>query len=166
MPVIMGIDPGSLRTGFGVVKTTNGRADHIVHGVIMLDEKSLSDRLQALSETLRELFDRHRPQHCVVEKIFLGKNADSAFKLGHARGVVLAEAARAKSLIFEYATRSVKKGVTGHGGADKEQVSLAVRAQLQLQKLVNYDASDALALALHHSQRNVAAAAFEAMVDR
>lgn len=153
MQRILGIDPGSLRTGFGVIEFDGERVRHLNHGVILLDEKDLSRRLCALSESLQEIFAKYRPHHVAIEKIFLGKNADSAFKLGHARGVVLAEACRCDAEVFEYATRLVKKGVAGTGAASKEDVQKALKAQLQLVRLVNLDASDALALALFHSFR-------------
>lgn len=153
MQRILGIDPGSLRTGFGVIEFDGERVRHLNHGVILLDEKDLPRRLCALSESLQEIFAKYRPHHVAIEKIFLGKNADSAFKLGHARGVVLAEACRCDAEVFEYATRLVKKGVAGTGAASKEDVQKALKAQLQLVRLVNLDASDALALALFHSFR-------------
>ncbi len=149
---MLGIDPGSLKTGFGVVEFSGQQLRHINHGVIFVDdEKDLSKRLLALADHLRAILEKYRPHHVAIEKIFLGKSADSAFKLGHARGIALAESARCKSEVHEYATRAVKKGVAGTGAASKEDVYQAVRAQLRLQSLVNFDASDALALAIFHS---------------
>lgn len=149
---MLGIDPGSLKTGFGVIEFDGERLEHVNHGVIFVDdEKDLSRRLLALGDHLRTILKKYRPDHVVIEKIFLGKSVDSAFKLGHARGITLAEAARCGAEVHEYATRSVKKGVAGTGAAGKEEVYQAVRAQLRLQSLVNFDASDALALAIFHS---------------
>jgi len=108
------------------------------------------ERMLDLSGSLQGLLQKYQPQVVVIEKIFLGKNADSAFKLGHARGVALLEAARSRAQVVEYATRIVKKGLTGHGGADKESVQLFVQRILGLQEIRQIDASDALALALYH----------------
>lgn len=149
---MLGIDPGSQRTGFGVVEFSDERIRHINHGVIMVDdEPTFSHRLLALSQSLQEIVSKYQPHHVIIEKIFLGKSADSAFKLGHARGIALSEAARCGAEVFEYATRLVKKGVAGTGAASKEQVQQALKAQLRIDRLVNLDASDALALALFHS---------------
>lgn len=149
---MLGIDPGSLKTGFGVIEFNGEQLRHINHGVIFVDdERDMSRRLFALADHLRTILEKYRPHHVVIEKIFLGKSADSAFKLGHARGIALAEAARCGAEVHEYATRAVKKGVAGTGAAGKEEVHQAVRAQLRIQHLVNYDASDALALAIFHS---------------
>jgi crossover junction endodeoxyribonuclease RuvC len=154
MALILGIDPGSRVTGFGLLKVdmSSGQVRHLSHGVIVLPEaKPLWQRLSVLSENLQSLFEKYRPGIVAVEKIFLGKNADSAFKLGHARGVVLAVAAAQKAEVFEYATRVVKKGVTGRGSASKEEVAFLVQRLLSLKKIETLDASDALALALHHA---------------
>jgi crossover junction endodeoxyribonuclease RuvC len=107
----------------------------------------LADRLFDLSRTLRGLLLEYRPEVVVVEKVFLGKSAESAFKLGHARGVVLAEAVASGARLAEIATRQAKKLVTGTGAADKSQVQLALGHLLKLNHFVNEDASDALALA-------------------
>lgn len=113
--LILGIDPGSIRTGFGLIELKNESVCHLNHGVILLsDEKDFAHRLRALSESLQSIVAKAQPHYVVIEKIFLGKSAQSAFQLGHARGVVLAEAARCDAQICEYATRVVKKGITGH----------------------------------------------------
>lgn len=151
--IILGIDPGSLRTGFAVVHFDGECLRHLNHGVIVLNESTLGGRLFGLSEQMREILERYEPHHVVIEKIFLGKSADSAFKLGHARGITMAEAARSGAEIVEYATRVVKKGIAGTGAASKEQVSGALSRILGLKRLVNLDASDALALAVYHSFR-------------
>lgn len=150
--VLVGIDPGSLKTGFGVIEVQNGQVRHINHGVILLaDEADFAARLLALSDSLQMIMKKYKAQHVIIEKIFLGKNADSAFKLGHARGVAIVEAARAGAEVFEYATRVVKKGVAGSGAATKEQVQLALKTQLRINQIANMDASDALAMAVYHA---------------
>jgi crossover junction endodeoxyribonuclease RuvC len=151
--IILGIDPGTRRTGFGVIDVTT-RIKVLDSGVIRLAEsQSLPLRLATLQLELNALFSKYRPPITVIEQIFFGKNADSAFKLGHARGVCLAVAASYGSQVEEYAAKTVKKAITGNGGADKETVRLIVT------RLLNYtpesndmDVSDALALALCHAQ--------------
>lgn len=150
MSIIIGIDPGTRVTGYGVIRADG---DHLVGlecGVIALNEKdSLPRRLAELSKRLKEIFDQFQPDEVVVEQIFLAKNADSAFKLGHARGVCLQAAGLFGAQVFEYATRSVKKAVTGSGAAEKEHVKLVVENLLGLRSDF-LDASDALALAVAH----------------
>lgn len=117
---------------------------------------SFHERIGIIGGEFELLLERFRPDVAVVERVFLGKNADSAFKLGHARGVVVAAAARSGCRLVEYATRAVKQGITGNGGASKEQVQAVLFAALQLGKRraaeVKADASDALALAFFHSR--------------
>lgn len=150
--VILGIDPGSHVTGFGLIEADPRRLVHLRHGVILLGEDvPFAEKLARLSQSLGEILAQHRPQQVVLEKIFLGRNADSAFKLGHARGVLMAEAARAGVEVVEYAARQVKKGVTGNGGAGKEDVRVVVQRLLGIAGIQRLDASDALALACHHA---------------
>lgn len=151
--LILGLDPGTRRTGYGVISVEKGGLRHVDHGVIDLPEKrSLGERLYILSEELNKVFARHNPETAVIEKIFFGVNADSAFKLGHARGVCLMIAARHASFIHEYAARFVKKCVTGSGAASKDQVQLMIGKVLGLKTAPAFDASDALALAVTHSR--------------
>lgn len=157
MAIIMGIDPGSQVTGFGVLQTGSSGIEHICHGVILMPrDQSLSLRLQVLGQEISEVLEKYQPQEVSIEKIFLGKSPDSAFKLGHARGVVMSYAATVGAEVFEYATRSVKKGVAGNGSADKLQVKEMVMKFLHLKNIDQLDASDALALALHHARFSVA----------
>lgn len=150
--IILGIDPGSRITGFGVLKINGNVIEHVSHGVILLNaDDAFAIRMRDLSEGMREIVAKYKPGQVSVEKIFLGKNADSAFKLGHARGVVLSESARNGALVFEYATRVVKKGIVGNGAASKEQVQLALQRLLNIKAITRIDASDALALAAHHA---------------
>lgn len=150
--VILGIDPGSRFLGYAVILVENNKMKPIDYGVLKFSQDvPLSDRLELIGLGVRELFEKYRPQHLSLEKIFLGKNADSAFKMGHARGVVIYESLLAKCQVFEYATRVVKKGITGNGGAEKEHVRLVVRNMLQIGPIKSLDASDALAMACYHA---------------
>ncbi len=149
---ILGVDPGSRITGFGAVTFENGKITHINHGVIMLDGiESFPLRMRELGLSFAEVMQKYRPQHVVIEKIFLGKNVDSAFKLGHARGVIMYEAGKLSAVVYEYATRSVKKGITGNGGASKEEVQTILKAILKVPTINRIDASDALAMACYHA---------------
>lgn len=150
--VILGVDPGSRITGFGVVHVNNGKIEHVNHGVILMEAtQDFPSRMTELGSAFREVMDKYKPHHVVIEKIFLGKNADSAFKLGHARGVIMYEAGLGGAVVKEYATRSVKKGVTGSGGASKEDVQVILKAMLSLKTISRIDASDALAMACYHA---------------
>lgn len=153
MSVILGIDPGTRVTGFALLKDTGDGLKCLQFGTIDLQrETSFARRLKVLAEKIEALITPE-VHSVVVEKIFLGKNADSAFKLGHARGVCMAVAAKAGCEVFEYAARQVKKTLTGHGGADKKQVQMWVREELALPRSpMPLDASDALALAVCHAR--------------
>lgn len=149
---ILGIDPGSRITGFGVIDYHHDQMFHVNHGIIKLGtEETFPARLCALGESMKEIIAKYQPNVVVIEKIFLGKNADSAFKLGHARGVAMYEAACAQLPVFEYATRLVKKGITGKGSADKSDVQVMVQVFLNIESIKQIDASDALAMACYHA---------------
>lgn len=150
--IILGIDPGTRVTGYGVIRHRGDRLTHVGHGVIAPEEKlELPERLAWIGDGIRELLQRHQPHFVVLEKIFLGRNVDSAFKLGHARGVLMGEAARAGSMVVEYAARQVKKGICGNGGASKEEAQMVVERLLGIRGIQRLDASDALALACFHA---------------
>lgn len=152
--IILGIDPGSRVTGFAVIEVNRktGLIRHLNHGVIVLDvKKKFSERICDLGQGLRQVLTKHQPHQVVIEKIFLGRNADSAFKLGHARGVAMYEALLVKAEVIEYATRSVKKGIVGTGAASKEEVAMALSRLLNMKAINRLDASDALALAVYHA---------------
>lgn len=162
--IILGVDPGSRVLGYGVVKVAGGRVQHLSHGVLdVVKEGSLSARLAALSIRFAELLSKHPPDVAVVEKIFLGKNVSSAFVLGHARGVVIAELAKCKVPVFEYESRLIKKGVTGSGSATKDQVRLVTLRLLGLVTDAKMDASDALAMAVYHARNLDVRRQFEAL---
>ena len=152
--LILGLDPGSRRTGYGVVRWQGDDLTVVDYGIIDLPESlSLPQRLHLLSNQLEKLFSRHVITVTAVEKIFFGKNADSAFKLGHARGICLMAAARHGSAVEEYAARFVKKCVTGSGAASKDHVQKVVSALLSLRlQEAAFDATDALALAITHAR--------------
>jgi len=150
--VILGVDPGTRLTGFGIIEVKD-QSRVLYAGVIRLNEKqNLENRLADLHSQLVPLFQNYQPQITVVEKIFYSKNIDSAFKLGHARGVCLMTAAAHRSQVAEYAAKFVKKAITGSGAATKEHVRLIVTRLLHyVPESTEMDVSDALALALCHA---------------
>lgn len=152
--LILGLDPGTRVAGFGVVAVSGDRIAHVESGVIRMNESDpLHVRMKTLHEGLQEIFRRHRIHTTVVEKIFFGKNADSAFKLGHARGVCYLATAMNGARLEEYAARYVKKCVTGNGAASKDLVQMIVQASLNMKpRAMPADASDALALAITHAR--------------
>lgn len=153
MAVILGVDPGSRVLGFGLVEARAGVIKHLDHGVIDVSQtNSFSQRLTEIGRQFRQLLESTRPDVIALEKIFLGKNVDSVFKLGHARGICVYEAGLRKTPIFEYEARLVKKGITGNGAATKEQVRLITFGILGIRSDSRLDASDALSIACYHAR--------------
>ena len=158
---MIGIDPGTRHLGWGVLTRTGTKIEHVAHGVIDTDlDGSLADRLVEIDTELERVIREHAPDVGAVETIFFSKNANSAAKLGHARGVILLRLARAGMPIHEYAPTLVKRSVAGKGAADKKQVAMVMTAILRLSAAPRSDAADALAVALTHLH----AANFQAMV--
>lgn len=148
---ILGIDPGSRRTGFGVIDCHGSDSIHCSHGCINAGGASLAERVRVIFEGIRELVNLHRPQEVAVEQVFMSRNAASALKLGQARGAVLSALPNGLP-VFEYAPRAIKLAVVGVGGAEKHQVAHMIRALLRLEGRIAPDAADALAIALCHAQ--------------
>ena len=149
---ILGIDPGSRKTGYGLIENTGNRTRHLASGCIRLNAKHpLSDRLSMLSKELEQLIEEFRPDCGAVEKVFFAKNAQSALTLGHARGVILLKFSERHLPIHEYQALKVKQTVVGLGRADKHQVQHMVRILLNLQNSLQEDEADALAVAITHA---------------
>lgn len=150
---VLGIDPGTRHLGWAVLSRVGTRVEHVAHGVIDTDTAgSLAERLVEIDTALQGVIDEHHPDVGAVEGLFFAKDAQSAAKLGHARGVVLLRLSRAGMPIREYAPALVKRTVVGRGAADKKQVALVVTAVLRLPAPPRPDAADALAIALTHIQ--------------
>jgi len=147
---VLGIDPGSRKLGWGVVEREGTRVRHVAHGVISVSSDELADRLVDIDAALREVIATHAPDIASVETMFFAKNAQSAAKLGHARGVVLLRLRAAGLPVHEYAPARVKRAVTGSGRADKRQVAMVISRILALDVVPPSDAADALAVALTH----------------
>ncbi len=147
---ILGLDPGSLRTGFGVIDCGGGTLTIVAQGCIATAGGPLADRLRIIHARVAELIVEHRPTEVAVERVFLSKNADSALKLGQARGAALAAVPAALG-VHEYAPRAVKLAVVGIGGAEKTQVAHMVKQLLRVELRLAADAADALAIAICHA---------------
>ena len=151
--VILGVDPGTAVTGYGVVRRERGRGVTLIEcGVIRTSAKEpLPTRIREIYDAIVGLIGRHAPATMSVEDVFHGKNAQSALKLGHARGAILLAAAHHDLIIAEYAPRQIKKAVVGNGNATKDQVGFMVKQQLRLKETPTpADAADGIAAALCH----------------
>jgi crossover junction endodeoxyribonuclease RuvC len=153
--IVLGLDPGTLATGYGVVARRGGHLTLVDCGSIRNDAASpMTLRLRRIHGGIIEVIDRHRPDEFAIESAFYGKNAQSALKLGHARGVAMLAAVERGLAVTEYSPREVKKSVAGKGTASKEQVRFMVRSILSLDDApMGLDASDAVAIALCHMHR-------------
>ena len=147
---ILGIDPGSRITGYGVIEVAGGSLSYIAAGRIRPPAGAMPVRLGRIYQDVAELIGVHEPQVLAIEDVFLAHNPQSALKLGQARGVAIAAAVAANLEVFEYPARSVKKAVVGTGAATKTQVQHMVRILLNLGGLPAPDAADALAIAICH----------------
>jgi crossover junction endodeoxyribonuclease RuvC len=151
---ILGIDPGSQSTGYGLIEDTAARRRFLSCGTLRPGVGlALPDRLLEIHRGLRALFSEHAPDVAAVETAFYHKSARSTLVLGHVRGVALLAAREAGVTVVEYAPREIKLSVTGNGAAAKEQVAFLVRALLGLAETPPFDAADALAVALCHAHR-------------
>ena len=151
MAIVLGIDPGSRVTGFGVIQVEGPLTTYVASGCIRLGEQALPQRLGQIFQSLTEVIERYRPDEAAIEQVFMAKNADSALKLGQARGAAILAVVERGLPISEYAARSVKQSVVGRGDADKSQVQHMVMTLLKLSAKPQADAADALAIALCHA---------------
>ena len=153
--IILGIDPGSVVTGYGVINAQGRHCELVDYGVVRTgSRKALAERLKIIYDGLCDAIDRNRPELLAIETAFAGRFPKAALVLGHARGVALLAAANRGLPVWEYAPREVKMAIVGEGGASKQQVQYMVRAILNLpRKPMPEDASDAVAVALCHNNR-------------
>ncbi|MFZ1904585.1 MAG: crossover junction endodeoxyribonuclease RuvC [Steroidobacteraceae bacterium] len=163
---ILGLDPGSRRTGFGVIDCRGSVLVVCAHGCLNVGTASAAVRLRMLFEGLQALMTQHAPAEVAVERVFMSRNADSALKLGQARGAALC-AVPGGIPVFEYAPRAIKLALVGSGAAEKFQVAHMVRALLGIGERLSADAADALAVAVCHAHtRRLAALVHAAGVTR
>jgi len=152
MTIILGIDPGSRITGYGLIKETNRKIEYIDSGCIRTSsEGELSQKLLQIYDGICKLMDHYSPTEVAIEQVFMHQNPSSALKLGHARGVAMVAAASHRVRVSEYSARAIKQTVVGYGAAEKDQVSHMVVHLLMLNSAPQKDAADALAIAICHS---------------
>ena len=148
--IILGIDPGSRLTGYGIIEDTLQGYKYIASGSIRIKADYFPDRLKQIFDGILEIIDNYQPEQMAIEQVFMHKNADSALKLGQARGAAICAVQTQQIAVFEYAARQVKQAVVGKGAADKLQVQHMVKILLNVQGELSLDASDALGIAICH----------------
>lgn len=150
---ILGIDPGSRLTGFGVLDCEGDRSIYVASGSVNSAKGSFPERLKMIFRSVSDIVEEYRPDVVVVESVFMHKNAGSALKLGHARSAAICATFELEISVFEYAPREIKQAVVGTGAATKEQIQHMIRQMLQLDGDPSPDAADALAAALCHANQ-------------
>ena len=148
---ILGIDPGSRLTGYGVIEQTGNRYKYIASGCIRIEAEYFPDRLKQIFDGVAQLVQTYQPEQMAIEQVFMHKNADSALKLGQARGAAICAVQLTNVPVFEYAARQIKQALVGKGSADKLQVQHMVKILLNIQGDIQIDASDALGISLCHA---------------
>jgi crossover junction endodeoxyribonuclease RuvC len=148
---ILGLDPGSVVTGFGVVDVSATGTRYVASGSIRAGKGELSSRLRIIFTHVGELIDAYAPAEVAIERVFMHVNPDSALKLGQARGAALCGATAQGASVHEYTPREVKLAITGTGAAEKDQVKHMVKSLLSIEGRIGADAADALAIALCHA---------------
>jgi len=149
--LVLGVDPGSKVTGYGLVEKRANLLTCLHAGTISTSsQRPFYERIHEIFQNMLEIMNRYRPEEMAIEDVFFAKNVQSSFKIGHARGAVLIAAVQCGIKIFEYTPLEIKKAVVGYGGASKEQVRAMIRVILHLQSDPPLDASDALAAAICH----------------
>ena len=150
MTRVLGIDPGSRATGYGIIDSASGQIRYIASGCIRTRDGQLAGRLGEIHDGVRQLIAEFAPDVAAVEQVFVARSASSALKLGQARGAALSALVVAELDVAEYAPRRVKQAITGTGAATKHQVQHMVRLLLNLPRAPGADAADALAIAICH----------------
>ena len=150
---ILGIDPGSRLTGFGVVDFSGDRPQYVASGTVSSPDGEFPDRLRQIYSSVGKIVNDYRPDIVAIESVFMHKNAGSALKLGHARSAALCATFTFDVEVFEYAPREIKQAIVGTGAASKQQVQHMVVSLLKLSDAPAMDASDALAVALCHGHQ-------------
>ncbi|MDD5037465.1 MAG: crossover junction endodeoxyribonuclease RuvC [Methylococcaceae bacterium] len=163
MTRILGIDPGSRSTGYGIIDAASKGPVLVACGCIRTDSDNFPHRLKQIYDGIVGIVNQYRPDELAIEQVFMHKNADSALKLGQARGAALCGALAAGLPVYEYAARQVKQAIVGKGGADKTQVQHMVKVLLGLTVTLQADAGDALGVALCHLHTRETQRRIEAM---
>ncbi|HZP67250.1 MAG TPA: crossover junction endodeoxyribonuclease RuvC [Rudaea sp.] len=157
---ILGIDPGSQRTGIGIIEVApSGRAAHVFHATLnLLENDTFPLRLKQVFDDVCAIVDEYRPAEAAIERVFMARNPDSALKLGQARGAAICAAVHRGLEVTEYAAKEIKQAVVGGGGADKLQIQHMVGVLLNVSGKLQADAADALAVALTHAHTRASVA--------
>jgi len=150
--IILGIDPGSRITGFGLIENQSNRMAYVASGSIKVGGDSLPQRLGHIFSAIDEVISEHHPLQMGIENVFMARNPDSALKLGQARGAAICAAHQAGLEIAEYAPREIKQALVGNGAANKDQVQHMVKRLLGIQQKLQADEADGLAIAICHAQ--------------
>jgi crossover junction endodeoxyribonuclease RuvC len=148
--IILGIDPGSRFTGFGIIQIQNKQIQYLTSGVVKADQENFPQRLRTIFVGLQSIMDEYKPTELAIEQVFMHDNAASAIKLGQARGVAIAATFAHDLQVYEYSARQIKQAVVGYGNAAKTQIQSMVQTLLNLSAAPQADAADALACALCH----------------
>jgi len=159
---ILGIDPGSRLTGFGVLDFVGDRPTYVASGTVRSPDGTLPDRLRRIFVSVGDIVDKYQPDAVAIESVFMAKNASSALKLGHARSAALCATFAFEIDVFEYAPREIKQAIVGTGSASKAQVQHMVTALLQLDAVPSSVAADALATAICHGHQRTLKSALDA----
>ena len=150
MAIILGIDPGSRITGYGVIAQQGHKLTYVGSGCIRVNADTLADKLHIIFNGVSEVITQFKPAQFAIEQVFMARNPDSALKLGQARGAAIVAATTNDLPVSEYSARQIKQAVVGTGGADKTQVQAMVKSILKLPGTPQTDAADALAVAICH----------------
>ncbi len=148
---ILGIDPGSVKTGYGIIESNGQQSRYVASGYIKLPADGLPSKLGQIFSEISNVITEIRPEHMAIEQVFLSKNASSALKLGHARGAAMTAGVNAGLEIYEYSAKAVKQCTVGYGAASKEQIQHMILRLLNIRKVLQEDEADALAVALCHA---------------
>lgn len=152
MPIILGIDPGSRITGYGIINSAGSKQQYIASGCIRINEDNFAAKLQKIFTSICEIIKLHQPQEAAIEQVFVHANVNSALKLGQARGAAIVAIAHQGLIdVAEYSARQVKLAVVGYGNAEKAQVQRMIQMMLGLKALPQADEADALAIAICHA---------------
>ncbi len=150
MAIVIGIDPGSRITGYGIVSHLKNNIQHIAHGEIKIRSENFADKLLEIFTGITKVITEYHPEQASIEQVFTCHNHQSALKLGQARGAALTALASAGLAVSEYSAKHIKKAVVGYGNAEKIQVQHMIRVLLKLTQTPPPDAADALAIAICH----------------
>jgi crossover junction endodeoxyribonuclease RuvC len=151
MTIILGIDPGSRATGYGIISSVGATTKCIAYGVLRIAKTTFAAQLNDIFHGIFSLVQKHRPDEVAIEQVFVQRNVNSALKLGQARGAAIVAVAQYQLPLFDYSTRQVKQAVVGYGAAEKSQIQHMIKALLKLHAAPPQDAADALAIALCHA---------------